>query len=164
MSVIKDIFKSAAGALFSPVGRAVILIVLLTAFIITDFFILNLARRTFVFYTVSEGIIVVEDRMIKNAETQESDIIRYAEETLLGPSSPGLLPLFPKGTELISLLYRDGVVYVNFSLDAQMPPIEGGTVLNNFRTFYQGILRNFRYVSDVRFFIEGNLAFADGFM
>jgi len=164
MSAVKKIFSSIAGVFASPAVRSLILIGILTAFTITEFFILNLARRTFVFYTVNEGIIVVEDRMIKNAVSQEIDIIRYAEETLLGPSSPGLLPLFPKGTKLISLLYREGVVYVNFSLDAQMPPIEGGTTFNNFRTFYEGILRNFTYVGDVRFFIEGNMIYADGFM
>ncbi|MCL2277613.1 MAG: GerMN domain-containing protein [Treponema sp.] len=164
MSDVKNIIKSIAGVFASPVVRALILAGILAAFTITDFLLLNLARRTFVFYTVIEGIIVVENRMIKNAETREIDIKRYAEETLLGPASPGLLQLFPKGTKLISLIYRDGVVYINMSKDAQMPPIEGGTTFNNFRTFYQGILRNFTYVSDVRFFIEGSVIYADGFM
>ncbi|MDR0464802.1 MAG: GerMN domain-containing protein [Treponema sp.] len=138
-------------------------IAVLAAVVVFDFFFLDLARRTFVFYTLKDGGIVVEDRMLKHAETKEGDIIRYAEETLLGPVTPDLLPLFPKETKLISLLYREGVVYVNFTSDAAMPPLEGGVTIDNFRTFHAGILRNFSYVSDVRFFIEGTAVYTEGF-
>jgi len=139
------------------------LIAVLAATVIFEFFFLDLARRTFVFYTLKDGVIVVEDRMLKNAETKEGDIIRYTEETLLGPVTPDLLPLFPKETKLISLLYREGVVYVNFTSDAAMPPLEGGVTIDNFRAFHAGILRNFSYVSDVRFFIEGAAVYTEGF-
>jgi spore germination protein GerM len=130
---------------------------------ISEFFILGLARRTFVFYTSSEGVISVEDRMLKRSESREGDIIRYTEETLLGPVAPDLLPLFPRETRLKSLLYRNGVVFVDFSADAALPPIEGGSTINNFRTFRAGILRNFSYVKDVRFFIEGKAIFIEEF-
>jgi len=133
----------------------------LTAFV--EFSVLGLARRTFVFYTISNGVIVVEDRMLKHSSSREVDIIRYTEETLLGPVSPDLLPLFPRGTKLRSLLYRDGVVFADFSQDASLPPVEGGRTLDNFHTFYAGILRNFSYVKDVRFFIEGTAVYVDEF-
>jgi hypothetical protein len=48
------------------------------------------------------------------------------------------------------------VVFIDFSADAALPPVEGGRVFDNFRTFYAGILRNFSYVKDVHFFIDGN--------
>ncbi|MCL1959998.1 MAG: GerMN domain-containing protein [Spirochaetes bacterium] len=120
-------------------------------------------RRTFVFYTIDDGVVVVEDRMLKPSKSREGDIIRYMEEMLLGPVSPELLPLFPIETRLKSLLYRNGVVYADFSEDAVFPPAEGGSVINNFRTLYTGILRNFSYVKDVRFFIEGNAVYAEEF-
>jgi hypothetical protein len=101
--------------------------------------------------------------MLKRSPTREIDIIRYTEETLLGPVSPDLLPLFPRGTRLKSLLYRDGVVFADFSADALLAPQEGGDVLNNFRTLKQGILRNFSSVREVRFFIDGQTAFYDEF-
>jgi hypothetical protein len=140
------------------------LILVIFAFVLgivalSEFLILGLARRTFVFYTVDDGEIVVEDRMLKRAPSREIDIIRYTEETLLGPVSPDLLPLFPRGTRLKSLLYRNGVVYADLSADAALPPEEGGNALNNFRTLYDGIKRNFSSVRDVRFFIDGHASF-----
>ncbi|MCL2214858.1 MAG: GerMN domain-containing protein [Treponema sp.] len=135
----------------------------LAAAALFDFFFLDLARRTFVFYTLKEGTVVVEDRMLRHADTREGDIIRYTEETLLGPVTPDLLPLFPKETKLMSLLYRGGVVYINFSSDAAIPPLEGGVAYDNFNTLHTGILRNFSYVNDVHFFIEGTSVYVEGF-
>ena len=167
-ALVKTIFGSLAEVLATPVKRYILLIVILILAALLDFFYLGLARRTFVFYTINDGNIVVEDRMLKHSRTtgarsREGDIIQYVDETLLGPVSPDLLPLFPRGTRLISLLYREGVVYANFTVNAAMPPIEGGNLLDNFRTFYAGILRNFSFVRDVRFFIEGNAIFVDEF-
>jgi hypothetical protein len=109
-----------------------------------------------VFYNVDTGTITVEDRMLKRSVSQEEDIIRYLDDALLGPVDPDLLPLFPRGTRLKSLIYRDGVVYANLSEEAALPPVEGGLVLENFRTLYTGIFRNFSFVRDVRFFVDGN--------
>lgn len=160
---IKTVIGPVSKFFSSRSNRYIVLAVILALVATAEFLYLGLARRTFVFYTVNDGILVVEDRMLKHSETQEDDIIRYVEETLLGPVSPGLLPLFPRGTKLKSLLYRDGVVYADFSEDAALPPAEGGKTLNNFQTFYSGILRNFTYIKDVRFFIEGNAIFIDKF-
>jgi spore germination protein GerM len=145
------------------VKRRLLFIAVLGVAALTEFFILGLARRTFVFYTVNEGVISVEDRMLKHSKSREGDIIRYTEEVLLGPVAPDLLPLFPRETRLKSLLCRNGVVFVDFSADAALPPVEGGRTLDNFRTFYAGILRNFPYVKDVRFFINGNAIYIEEF-
>jgi len=161
---VKEGFGQIAGFLSSSFKRRLFFISILAVVALTEFFVLGLARRTFVFYTVSDGVLVVEDRMLKHSESREGDIIRYTEETLLGPVAPGLLPLFPRETRLKSLLYRNGVVYADFSADAALPPIEGGRTIDNFRTFYAGILRNFSYVNDVRFFIEGNVIFTEDFL
>ncbi|MCL2179888.1 MAG: GerMN domain-containing protein [Treponema sp.] len=152
----------------SPIKRRFILIVILALAALADYLYLGLARRTFVFYTVDGGVIVVEDRMLKHtpaagSNVHEDDIIRYTEETLLGPVSPDLLPLFPRETRLKSLLYRNGAVYVNLSQSASLPPVEGGAALDNFMTFHAGILRNFSYVEDVYFFIDGEAAFPGEF-
>jgi len=128
-----------------------------------EFYSLGLARRTFVFYTIDSGEIAVEDRMLKRSALKEEDIIRYTGETLQGPASPkDLLPLFPLETKLKSLLLRDRAVYADFTESAALPLPEyikkgvGGNVLDNFRTLRDSIIRNFSYVSDVWFFIEGN--------
>jgi len=160
---LNTIFGPIAEFLVSPVKRRLLLIGVLSLAALVDFLYLGLARRTFVFYTESNGSIIVEDRMLKHSKSREGDIIRYTEETLLGPVAPGLLPLFPRETRLNSLLYRNGVVYADFTASAAMPPEEGGRTFDNFRTLYAGILRNFSYVKDVRFFIEGRAVYVDEF-
>jgi len=153
---VNTVFRSIADFSSSTVKFRLFLIAILSLAALTEFLVLGLARRTFVFYTVNDGVISVEDRMLKHSKSREGDIIRYTEEMLLGPVSPDLLPLFPRETRLKSLLYRNGVVFADFTADAALPPIEGGRTVDNFHTFYAGILRNFPYVKDVRFFIEGN--------
>ena len=155
--------RSSAEFLSSKIRRRVLFLVILSIVALAEFFTLGLARRTFVFYTVNDGGIVVEDRMLKRSSLREDDVIRYVEETLLGPSAHDLLPLFPGGTRLKTLLYRDGVVFANLSQDAALPPVEEESALIGFRTLHDGIKRNFASVKEVRFFIEGNAAFAEEF-
>ena len=146
-----------------------------------EFFVLGLARKTFVFYAIDSGNVTVEERMLKvsrgnpvsrknmaRSSAREVNITRYVEEALLGPVSPNSLPLFPKETRLCSLLYRNGVVYVDLSEDAALPPLEGallpeGEVFTNLETLYAGIRRNFPFVRDVRFFIAGKAAYTGKF-
>jgi len=160
---LNTILRSISYFLSSAVRRRLAWIGILCLVTLSEFLFFSLARRTFVFYTIDGGAIVVEDRMLKPSKSKEGDIIRYLEEMLLGPVSPELLPLFPTGTRLNSLLYRNGVVYVDFSEDAVFPPPEGGSTLNNFMTLHTSILRNFSYVKDVCFFIEGNPVYVEEF-
>jgi len=162
--IINDIINTIAEFMSSGIKRSIVLIGILVLITIVDFFSLGLARRTFVFYTIKDGVLVVEDRMIKHSGSKEEDIIRYTEEALLGPVAQDLMPLFPRETRLKALLFRDGVVYVDLTSAAAMPPIEGGQVKVNFNTLYNGILRNFSYVKNVRFFIEGQSVYSEGFL
>ncbi|MDR0495502.1 MAG: hypothetical protein LBG95_07735 [Treponema sp.] len=170
---------------------SLILLAMLAMAAFIEFLVLGLARRTFIFYDIDKGIAVVEERMLRvsnkkplRSSGREADITRYVEEALLGPISPNSLPLFPKETRLCSLLYRDGVVYLDLSEDAALPPLENspvlqdgllqgssfqgavlqsGEVFTNMETLYSGIKRNFPYVRDLRFFIAGKAAYADKF-
>jgi len=159
----------------------------LAAAALIEFLVLGLARKTFVFYAIDSGKASVEERMLRvgsrvsggklaYASPREVQITRYVEEALLGPISANSLPLFPRETRLLSLLYRDGVVYVDLSEDAALPlagglpPLEsasssggGGEVFTSLETLYHGIKRNFSFVKDVRFFIAGKAAFAGKF-
>jgi len=156
---IKTVIRTAIEFLASPVRRRLLFLCVLGLIALIEFFALGFARRTFVFYTVDGENIYVEDRMLKHSRSKEENIARYTEETLLGPVSPDLLPLFPLETKLKSILYRNKVVYINFTETAALPPIfddKGRKTLDNFHTLYESILRNFSYVRDVRFFIDGN--------
>ena len=137
-----------------------------------EFAVLGLARRTFVFYAEDGKTMTVEDRMVKRSSSREMNITRYIEEALLGPVSPGSLPLFPQETRLLSLLYQQGVVYADFSKDAALLPIESvslqdafaaGEVLINLKILHSGIKRNFPYVREQRFFIDGKAAYPGEF-
>jgi hypothetical protein len=163
IAFIKTIIISVVEFLAVKTKRRISMLALVALIALTEILILGLARRTFVFYTIDNGEIVVEDRMLKRSRSREVDIMRYTEEALLGPVDPDLLPLFPYGTRLKSLLYRDGVVYADFSADAAIPPVDGGSIYNNFRILYNGVLRNFSSVKDVRFFIDGRTAFSGRF-
>ncbi|GHV24864.1 hypothetical protein AGMMS4952_01290 [Spirochaetia bacterium] len=98
--------------------------------------------------------------MLVRAGSREDDIARYVKEALLGPVSLEQAPLFPKGTGVESLLYRDGVVYADLTEQAVLPvglPFpEGVDVFTGLDTLYRGIRRNFSYVKDVRLFIGGH--------
>jgi len=132
----------------------------LTTAALIEFHVLGLARRTFVFYAIDSEGIIIEERMLRRSGSTEGDIRRYVSEALLVPVSLEFLPLFPRGTQLQSLLYRNGVVYADLSGDAALPPLEGGEVFRNFETLRAGIKRNFSSVGEVRFFIDGRAAFA----
>lgn len=136
---------------------------LLGFFALGDFLIAGLVRRTFVFYSIIDGTMAVEDRLLKRSLSRELDMGRYVEEALLGPASPDLAPLFPRETRLRSLLYREGVVYADLSEDAALPPLEGGDLFRSFLALYEGIRRNFSFVKDVRVFINGKAAYFEEF-
>jgi hypothetical protein len=137
--------------------------VLLGVFAFMEFRFSGLARRTFVFYSVISGSVVVEDRMLHRTEDRETDLARYVEEVLLGPVSPDLNPLFPLETGLRSILYRNGAVYVDLSESAALPVSQGEETFRNFLVLNRGIRRNFFYVKDVRLFVAGNPVYVEGF-
>ena len=123
----------------------------------------GLVRRTFVFYSTLEGIAVIEERFLYRSGDREMDIRRYVDEVLLGPKSQELALLFYRGTRVHTLMYRGGVVFVDLSYTAALPPPEVGTVFESLLTLNKGIRRNFSYVKDVRLFIGGNHVFFNEF-
>jgi hypothetical protein len=161
--VVKDVLRAAARFFGSRSRRYLVFLILLGLFAVTEFAGLGLVRRTFVFYAIDSGLVTVEDRMLKRSPSREQDVRRYVEEVLLGSVSPDSAPLFPRETRLESLMYRDGVVYVNLSAAAALPPPEGGEVFRNMLTLHTGIRRNFFFVKDVRLFIEGKVVYDEDF-
>jgi len=124
-----------------------------------EYYFSGLVRRTMVFYSIIEGTPSVEERLLKRSGSRELDVQSYVEEVCLGPVSPDSAPLFPRETRLRSLLLREGVVYADLTESAAMPPPEGGDVYRSFRTLGEGIRRNFSWVEDIRFFINGRAVF-----
>ena len=161
--VIKDILSALKSFFSKAKNRRLTYLALICIFALGDFLHSGLVRRTFVFYADIGGQLFVEDRMLRRTRSREIDIQRYVEEFLLGPASPGLLPLFPRETKLNSFMYRDGVVYLDLSESAAMPISGARDVFSNLLTLNEGIRRNFDHVNDVRIFIGGNDVFFEEF-
>jgi len=159
---MKAILSAIISIFTSPFKLCLFLLAVLGVVALVDYYNLGLSRRTFVFYSIDDGEMAVEDRMLRHSKLKEENIFRYTEETIQGPVSPNLSPLFPYETRLKSLMLRDRTVYADFTESAalrlpdRLVKGEGRDVLDNFRTLYDSILRNFPYVSDIWFFIEGN--------
>jgi hypothetical protein len=120
-------------------------------------------RRTFVFYARDTGKAEVEERLLPSLPSRELAVRQYVEETLLGPVSPDSDPLFPRETGLRSLLYRDGIVYVDLTLSAALPYSAGADVFGSLYVLHRGVRRNFGFVRDVRLFIDGREAYYERF-
>jgi len=156
--------RTALGAFLSRARSRRLTYLIIIGFVaFGEFMISGLARRTFVFYSNLEGKTVVEDRMLHRSGDRETDIRRYVEEVLLGPSFPDLDPLFSRGTKLNSLMYRETVVYADLSESAVLPVEGSWNVFRSLLTLNEGIKRNFPFVGDVMLFIGGNQVFFNEF-
>ena len=144
-------------------NRRIVYLALIFLLALADFLHSGLARRTFIFYSEREGKTVVEDRMLHRSSLRETDIRRYVDEALLGPMSPGQMPLFPRETRLNSFMFRDGVVYADLGESAALPLLGGVNVYLSLLTLNEGIRRNFSFVRDVRLFVGGNEVFFEEF-
>jgi hypothetical protein len=146
-------------------NRYLCFLVLISIVALVDYLVLGLVRKTFVFYSVLEGTQIVEERMQRHSDSPETNMRRYTEEALLGPVSPDAAFLFPGETKLQSFVYRDGVVYADFSESAALSADSPGAedVFLGFLTLNEGIRRNFSSVKDVRLFIGGNEIFFNEF-
>jgi hypothetical protein len=143
--------------------RGVLYLIALCLFVLADYRQAGLTRMTFVFYTIDNENEVVEERMLPLPRDQEEKIGFYVEEALLGPASQNTLSLFPRDTRLESLLFRNGVVYLDLSETAALPVEGGGDCFRSLSILNNGIRRNFNFVKEVRLFIAGNEAFPEKF-
>ncbi|MDR2210272.1 MAG: GerMN domain-containing protein [Spirochaetaceae bacterium] len=147
---------------FKQIRRLVYLAALL-GFTFFELFHSRLTRRTFEFPALEDGKLVVEDRMLHKAGSLEQNIRNYVDELVLGPVSVTCAPLLTKGVKLRSFMYRDGTVYADFSGDAVLPVQGGLPLFDSFLALNRGIRRNFRSISAVKLFVNGNEVFFSEF-
>jgi len=161
--ILKKTLSAASKFLSKAKNRRLTYLVVLCLAALGEFLFSGLVRRTFVFYSNLEGKTVVEDRMLRRSGDKETDIRRYVEEVLLGPSFPNLDPLFSRETNLSSFMYREAVVYADFSESAALPVEGSWNIFRSLLTLNEGIRRNFPFVGDVKLFIGGNEVFFNEF-
>jgi hypothetical protein len=133
---------------------------------VADFRLAGKTRQTFVFYDMKTGASKIEERMVLKYPSEEAQVKQYVEEAIFGPRSPDSAPLFVRGTRLFSLFYRNKVVYINLSEDAAFPIVTEDMEVNvdsmtaarsrSFATLDAGLKRNFPFVQQTVFFIEGH--------
>jgi hypothetical protein len=145
-------------------------LVLLGVVAAVSFYFTDKTRKTFVFYDMKSEQARAEERMLMRSQPQllSAEVGQYAEEAVFGPRNPASAPLFPKGTKLVSFLYRDAVVYIDLSEDAALPVVlpkqqadlgsgaGESTIPRNVATLKDGIKRNFPFVKETRVFIAGH--------
>jgi hypothetical protein len=142
-----------------------IILILLGAFALVEFLVIGNNRYTLVFYTTKDSLPIIEDRMIPAAKTREEALTRYTDEVLLGPIGLDLAPLFPAGTRIESLFYRNNDVFINLSETAALAPLDGiQDTKKNLFTLVSGVKRNFPFVGKVVLFVNGNEVFFDEYI
>jgi hypothetical protein len=139
------------------IGRRLFYVAALSVFAVVQIIGSDLERRTFIFYTREDNADIVEERLFRRTGDRETDLRRYVEDALLGPSSLDVASLFPRETKIESFFFRNGVVYAALSQDAALPA-EGAIVEKSLLTLKAGIKRNFSFVKDTVFFIGGQEA------
>lgn len=117
-------------------------------------------RQTFLFFAVRDRKPVVEARLISQLGSLENRIGRYVEEALLGPSSVENYPLFMRDTQVVSLLVRKDIAYVDLSVNGVFTPDPAVDLRSSVTVLRQGILRNFPFLKDARIFIDGKEPYA----
>jgi len=147
----------------TPEVRRLIYPALLVLIALLDWNLRALDRRTFAFPTIKAGVESVEIRILPGRGGAENRVTRYVEEYLLGPSSVESAPLLMAGSRLRSLLLRDGVVYVDLSREAAVPFGDRPDLRADLAILADGLRRNFPFVRDVRFFIQGRQPYLEKF-
>ena len=160
---IKEVLSKIGEFFKSSINRRLVYLAVLVIIALVDFANMGFVRRTLVFYTMRDSLPVVEERFIHRSGNYETDMRRYVEQILLGPQTHDSKLLFYRDTQLLSLIYQNGVVFASLSDQAALPPPQGGSAFTSLLTLNKGIRRNFSSVVDVRIFIGGNQVFFEEF-
>lgn len=135
--------------------------ILLLAFMISGIvFLVNRqgVRRSFVFASVESGEYNVENRYIPHNPNKD-DVTYYVEEILLGPQTERTKMMFTSGTKVLSCINKDGTLYVNLSADLLQMGNSVMEIRDGMELLKTNILRNFKEISKVEIFVDGNYAF-----
>jgi hypothetical protein len=114
------------------------------------------ARRTLFFPEISSPKLVGETRFLPRRGSLERDVQLLVEEAILGPELPMHRPLLPRETRLVSVLARQGRVYLSLSRgllreEAAFAPEQALQALGNVLLF------NFPRIRHLELLIEGQV-------
>ncbi len=106
----------------------------------------------------NEGVIETEFRRFPKKESVEQNMYNLIQETLLGPEDLRHESILPEGTKLQSLLFREGVLFVDFSSELLLSDQASTISLQEKIALVKRALKfNFKDIEKIIFTIEGEL-------
>ena len=124
--------------------------------------------RVLFFPEQTTGKLVGERRFLPPRRGLTSQIEMYVQELILGPSDPLLTRIVSRDVHLLSVIARDGEVYVSLSREIiQTQPDALLSFDQSLQAIANGVLFNFPAVRDLHLLVEGQIPgeqYADGFV
>ncbi|MBI9102142.1 MAG: GerMN domain-containing protein [Spirochaetales bacterium] len=97
-----------------------------------------------------------ESRKVPRHALDEENLEEYVREWLLGPLVLEHRNLYPRNTRLLTLIYREGTLYLDFSMNIMMKSDESPLNFNEILDVITlGVKFNFPVVEKVVYTIEG---------
>ena len=136
-------------------------LLLIFIFSLLMFFLQGYAqRRVFLFESLDKPGLFAENRYYPRNKYIDN-VELYVSELLLGPINERYKDVFASGTKLKSCFVRDGVLYVDLSLDAHFTDKKVSNIMDGAEIFKKNIFRNFRNIDTINIYIEGRKIFDD---
>lgn len=112
-------------------------------------------RSVFYFPDAEKGVPRTEIRYLPNVKGRDSRLELYVSEVLLGPVSPGLSPLFNKGTKLVDCMVRKDTAYINLSSEVLDPESGVAGYKQANEIFKKNVCTNFRSIAKIYLYFDG---------
>ena len=123
--------------------------------------------RVLFFPETSSGKLVGERRFLPPRRGLTSQIELYVQELILGPADPLLDRIVPAEVDLLSVITRQGKVYISLSRDIlTLRPDARLSFDQTLQAIANGVLYNFPQIRSLHLLVEGQLPgeeYADGF-
>ena len=115
-------------------------------------------ERTLFFVEPVSKAVVMEHRLIAEKQDLELNVELLIKDELLGPALLVRDSVFPSGTRLNHVLFRDGVLYADLSLDAMFPSAHSGlNFADSIQILKNTISFNFPEIKNIVVTIDGSI-------
>jgi hypothetical protein len=125
-----------------------------------SFLMLRPRDRRIFFFPSGNGALYAEARSLTR-KAGDAAFSQYVEEILLGPESSRCLPLFSPGTRVISCFARGKTLYIDLSREALFAEKGACPVKEGAELLKKNIAENFRDLTEVRLYINGEAAYEE---
>lgn len=132
---------------------SLLILVIIFLFSFFSFIFSNPGKRYVVYFeSVDSNNLSLEYRYL-NGEKYPKDVVKYANEIVLGPKSEVSKFMFSSETYIISSFVRDDVLYINFSDDVLSRAGRCSEILRGIELFKMNILNSFSKINSVEMYI-----------